>query len=410
MILRWYHPIRYEYKPWPLWRLDLNLAYILKSFNHQRSPLTMADNDHFLAMNQWLNERSWQSDSSEPSIALGAVGDLRWIRSGWHNALSPGAKQLLSHADLTVANLETPIDPSRKVPKWTYDAFRYNAPAEYLSSWQDLPAHAQHVFSICNDHALDQGVKGLSATRNSILNQGDTFHCLGGMNDGEEMTLLDIKGLKIGFLASTFTINKQTSRHRTPQGIPIHLFGCSHVQPDWTSIATQIKQLKNKGAEFIVFSPHWSFKHEYWPDALQRKHALKLIELGVDLILGHSPHVIQPVEMVSINNMDSTCPLQIERSGAKGFGIIAWSLGNFLTVMPTLACKTGVVMQLDLIKKDQHILIKDLQLKPVFTSRPAGGAWLDRQVMCLNELTDSDASLRTQIVRHYQQMSPLVEA
>ena len=108
--------------------------------------------------------------------------------------------------------------------------------------------------------------------------------------------------------------------------------------------------------------------------------------------------------------MDSTCPLQIERSGAKGFGIIAWSLGNFLTVMPTLACKTGVVMQLDLIKKDQHILIKDLQLKPVFTSRPAGGAWLDRQVMCLNELTDSDASLRTQIVRHYQQMSPLVEA
>ena len=164
-------------------------------------------------------------------------------------------------------------------------------------------------------------------------------------------------------MASTFAINHLKPLQNPPKGVPLQLFGSPHVEPNWTQITNKIKQLKDNGAEFIVFSAHWGYEYEYWPEALQRTHALKLLELGVDLILGHSPHVIQPVEWVSINQMDNSCPLQVSRPGGQGFGLIAWSLGNFLTIMPTQVCKTGLVLQLDLVKKNQQIHINNLIIK-----------------------------------------------
>lgn len=408
MTSRWYHSIRYEYQRWPLWRLDLDLAYVLKSLNHKRRPTTPIDHHHFLAMRQWLEQHQWPKESGEQSVTMCAMGDMMWIRSGWSNALSPGIKQDLGHAELTITNLETPMDPARKVPKWVYETFRYNAPIEYLENWNVLPSHIQHVFSICNNHALDQDEEGLQATRNSILQQGNHFHCLGGMEPDDDSLLLVIKGIKIGFMASTFAINHLKTHQTPPQGIPIHLFGCPNNDPDWTQITKRIKQLKEQGAEFIIFSAHWGYEYEYWPDTLQRMHALKLIELGIDLILEHSPHVLQPVEVVSINKMDTQCPLQVERPGSQGFGVIAWSLGNFLTIMPTLSCKTGAIFKLDLVKKDQSISIKNIELTPVYSTKTEGGNWLDKQVMYPHELPDHQKALKAQIIRHCQQISPLM--
>ena len=405
---RWYHSIRYEYQRWPLWRLDLDLAYILKSLNHQSQPSTLADKNHFEAMNQWLEQYPWPVLTSAHSIRLCAVGDLMWIRSGWSKALSKGVKAKLSQADLTITNLETPIDPSRKVPKWVFETFHYNAPIEYLTTWCELPPHIKHVFSICNNHALDQEESGLQATRESLLKLGDNFHCLGGIKEDEDIKLLIIKKIKIGLMASTFAINHLKKGQNAPAGMPIHLFGCSHIEPDWERIAKQIGKLKAQGAEYIIYSPHWGYEYEYWPDELQRAQALKLIELGIDLILGHSPHVLQPLEMVSINQMDSQCPLQVERTGPKGFGVIVWSLGNFLTIIPTLACKTGVIFTLDLVREKQYIHVNNIQLTPVYSTKADEGHWLDKQVKCLSEFSDHQESLKMQILDHCQRISTLV--
>lgn len=404
---KWYHPIRYEYQRWPLSRLDLDLAYICKSIDHMDFPNSPTDLEHYSKMNRWLKEGSWRAYDQSNSVHVCAVGDIMWIRSGWHKALSNGVKNTLKQADITLANLETPIDPAQKVPKWVYETFHYNAPLDYFSCWHELQPDSQHVFSICNNHALDKGPNGLDATRSSILQQGSNFYCLGGPNKKDESTVLMVKGIKMGFMASTFAINHATPE-KPPAGIPIHLFGNPLHEPDWNAISERIAELKEQGAEYIVYTPHWGYEYEYWPDEIQRKHAIKLIELGVDVILGHSPHVLQPIELISINNKDKNCPLQIERPGGKGFGIIVWSLGNFLTIMPTVACKTGVVLQLDLVKKSDKIQIKNIELIPVYTTRPKGGQWLDRQVMCLNELPGNKAALRPKILNHCQGISPLI--
>ena len=64
------------------------------------------------------------------------------------------------------------------------------------------------------------------------------------------------------------------------------------------------------GNDVVVVSLHWGVEREPCPNEEQRTLAQQLIEAGADLILGHHPHVLQPIET-------------FDRS------VIAYSLGNF---------------------------------------------------------------------------------
>lgn len=58
-------------------------------------------------------------------------------------------------------------------------------------------------------------------------------------------------------------------------------------------------------------SLHWGNEYIHYPSISQIKLAHKIIDAGIDIIIGHHPHVIQPVERYKN-------------------GVIFYSLGNFL--------------------------------------------------------------------------------
>ncbi|KTD57222.1 CapA family protein [Legionella shakespearei] len=406
--MKWYQHIRYEYQRWPLWRWDLNWAYIRKSFKHRCDPLTLTDFQHYQAMRQWtVNYLAANTGCPERHVNIAAVGDIMWIREGWQNALSPGVKDVLSKASLTINNMETPIAPNKPVPRLVYETFHYNAPVEYLDNWQGLPASSQHLFSLCNNHALDQGVEGLEATRQAILAKDARFHCIGGAGVDEDYQIVSLDGITIGVFSASFGINHLKAGAAPPQSIPVQHFGNSHQSPDWERIKKTLHHLKAH-CDFIIFYPHWGYEYEYWPDQLQRDHALTLIELGVDVIIGHSPHVLQPIDYVSINHFDPACPLQVEREGAAKLGMIAWSLGNFLSIMPTLACKTGVILQLSLTHTGKCWSVDKAMPVPVFTGRPEKGGMLQRGVMLLSELPQKHLNKKSQILAHCHHLFPII--
>ncbi|WP_143196175.1 iron-containing redox enzyme family protein [Archangium sp. Cb G35] len=70
-----------------------------------------------------------------------------WIRSGFREALSPGVRALMADAHVAFANLETPVDPARPVPRLVYETLHYNAPPGYLDAWEGTARH--RVFSLC---------------------------------------------------------------------------------------------------------------------------------------------------------------------------------------------------------------------------------------------------------------------
>lgn len=350
--------IRYEDGAWPLWRIDQSLRYVLRSLLHERRPRTSADQTYYAEMQEYV---STLPRSSSEGIGIKAAGDMMWIRTGFERFLAQDVREFLGKADLNFVNLETPIVPERKVPRWVYDTLIYNAPEAYLAHYL-AATKGQNLVSICNNHAADQGPDGVTSTQRVIQKHGAT--CLGGSVEKDALQLLTVKGKKIAFIGSTYHINQfKRSEEHWPGGVPVISFAETKAI-DWARIESLIRRSQTEKADVIVFCPHWGYEYEYWPGEFQRKCAHRLIELGVDIILGTSPHVLQPVEVVSINGQDPACPVQLQRPGPRRRGLICYSLGNFATIMPTIPCKTAGVLSFSF--GDEGVL--GLSFTPTYTA------------------------------------------
>lgn len=369
--------IRYEDGAWPLWRWDRNLRYLAKSLLHIRRPRSAADEDHYAAVHRYLAESDLTRGAADATIT--AVGDLMWIRSGFKDCLSAGVRAALA-GEALFANLETPVDTAQPVPRLTYETLRYNAPQEYLHAFRETARW--RVFSLCNNHALDQGPDGLVHTRWSV--HQDRMHvCVGGSTAGNEVAAVPATP-RIGVFACTYGINH--CKGEPPAGIPVLRFGSTRHATDWERVARAVAAARAAGPDLVIAMPHWGFEYEYWPDEHVRAAAHQLVELGVDIVLGSSPHVLQPVEPVSIDGADPRCPTQIRRGGPPRMGLIAYSLGNFLSIMPTLACRTGAVLRLGLRAAAGAWGVSSVAVVPTFCGRRVGRErWLDAGVVTVDE-------------------------
>lgn len=409
--------LRYENGRWPLWRWDQNLRYIAKSLLQRPEPRTAADAAAHAAMSAYLAARGPAqrtgalADSGAVPVRLCAAGDLMWIRSGWASALSPLVRALFGAADLVLANLETPIVPELPVKRLTYETLRYNAPPAYLDPLRPTRPGAACVLSLCNNHALDQGVAGLRRTR-AVVNGTPGLHCVGGPAAGEELLLLRVAGLTVACLGLTFGINwaEQLAPAEQPAGIPVLRFGDPRSEPDWPRLVALLQRARGQGADYVIVLAHWGFEYEHFPDALQRRQAHRLLALGADLIIGSSPHVLQPLEVISLGGWDPACPVQLPAPRPRA-GIIAYSLGNFASIMPTRPCRTGAALQLDLVRTTGGELAPlALRVHPT-VSRGGVPGWLDVQVQTLAELAQDPrarAAAAAQLCHAQRTLGPLI--
>ncbi len=67
----------------------------------------------------------------------------------------------------------------------------------------------------------------------------------------------------------------------------------------------QITYCHNLSCDLIVLHLHWGFEHDFYPSTDQVKAAHSFAEMGIDLIVGHHPHVIQPYELYRTKRDDS---------------------------------------------------------------------------------------------------------
>jgi poly-gamma-glutamate synthesis protein (capsule biosynthesis protein) len=59
-----------------------------------------------------------------------------------------------------------------------------------------------------------------------------------------------------------------------------------------------IKALKKKYPNYsIIVNIHWGIENVYFPEPKKRDLAYEIIDAGVDLLIGHHPHIVQPIEM-----------------------------------------------------------------------------------------------------------------
>ncbi len=236
------------------------------------------------------------------SAALAAVEGEAGNHAGF-DVLWADTAELLRGADLAFGNLETPIAPKAATE---VKEMVFNAPPAVL----DALTHAGlDVLSFANNHVYDQGRAGLVETISNLDAAGVTTLGAGESCAAAQAAKIVRAGdIPIGWIGSTDLYNHDLNAE--PEAPCVADF-----ETEW--ILAETRRAKDAGAELVVVSVHWGREYMTVPEARHVEAARTLIDGGVDVILGHHPHVLQPIEVR---------PTEDGR-----VGVIAFSLGNFIS-------------------------------------------------------------------------------
>lgn len=198
---------------------------------------------------------------------------------------------LLREADGVVANLEAPITTGDIRWRRSWKMFHFRADPAAV---QILARGNVRFVSLANNHTLDCGAAGLSDTLRA-LDAAGIRHAGAGRNAAEAVapTILDLPGLKVGFIAATDTMRAFAAGSDRP-GTNVMEFTVGPGQLAW--IETSVDMLRRAGVDLIVLSLHWGPNLRTVPSRRFRRFAHAAIDRGIHVIHGHSAHVAQGVE------------------------------------------------------------------------------------------------------------------
>lgn len=192
---------------------------------------------------------------------------------------------IFREADAVVVNLECPLtDTISPVNK----KYIFRADARWA---KDLKAVGITYAAMANNHTNDQGRRGLQATAQHLTEAGITP--LGyGKNFKEQMSpvLIEKDGISVAlFNATTLTIENWCRIDDKP-GI---------AQPTEEELLDGIGDFQHRHPDtHIVVVLHWGVEFQPYPSIRQRALAHKLSEAGVAAVIGHHPHILQPIDTI----------------------------------------------------------------------------------------------------------------
>ena len=207
------------------------------------------------------------------------------------------AKSYITKADYAVANLEVTLGGTAAGNYRGYPGF--NSPDSLLDY---VKADGFDMLLTANNHCLDTGLAGLKRTVQQLKTKG--FDFLGTKETADDPTYIvkDINGIKIGMVAYTYGTNSSSGG----AGSLINYFSSSNLNKFYTDAQSVIDSMKADGAEAIVFYMHWGNEYHTKPNTYQKAAAQQLCNMGVDVIVGGHPHVLQPVELIDAEGSDHT--------------------------------------------------------------------------------------------------------
>ena len=225
-------------------------------------------------------------------VTLVAVGDVmlsRGVADRIKEHGDPGLpfakiKGLLRSGDIVFGNLESPLTPGRDI-----DIREMVLRAE--PGMAAVLADAGFtLLSLANNHTPDFGAAGVLDTLRNLDQVGIAWVGAGPDEATADIPrIVEVRGLRLAFLAFT-----------DPEIAP-HSYGAGEDTPGTASADVARMQAAIKDArltaDFVVVSLHAGTEYEAEPDNCQVEFAHAAVDAGADLVLGHHPHVVQPVEL-----------------------------------------------------------------------------------------------------------------
>ncbi|WP_332698838.1 CapA family protein [Halalkalibacter lacteus] len=327
-----------------------------------------------------------EEERTETTITIGAVGDVLLHERVYVPAETEGGydfmpmlqevESLLAAPDFLMANQES-MPGGVEIGLSTYPSF--NSPQEIVSNLQTLGVD---MVIGANNHTLDRGVKAVESALDFYDEIGmDYVGVYRDTPDREKDRIVAVDDITLGVLAYTYGTN----------GIPIPeghedivaLIDRERMQQD-------VERLREK-VDIVIVHMHWGDEYAREPNAEQRELAQHLSEAGTDIIFGHHPHVLQPIDHLQQENGQET--------------YVFYSLGNFFSGQNFEYTDIGGVGTIEVtktIKGDEQVVeIHTPHIEPTLVM-------LENDVYRMMPMADSGGSLingsTTEQMREHVQM------
>ena len=305
----------------------------------------------------------WDVHASSESVTVTLGGDVMVGRySGRELKLHGGEdpfqdiSELLKRGDLTVVNLESPIsdtDPAffTRVKKLPKRSVRFRIPTRYTGL---LKKHGIDLAILANNHAEDCGLKGVADTVDALEAKSVEHVGAAGKGNPFEPRHLHVNGHKV--IVWALTIYRNVGSPKPGRFLPVA------YRPFRQILKELPMELANMRAThpdaLLMVSLHWGKEWSERPSPGQIRLARKLVDHGAHLIMGHHPHVLQPMEVY------------------KGAAIF-YSLGNLTFDMHAIEGRRSAVTTSRFVKKNGAWQVTQVEAHPVllrgkrFGPRPA---------------------------------------
>lgn len=226
-------------------------------------------------------------------------------------------KEISKNYDLAFYNQETILGGS-ELGLSSYP--RFNSPYEVGDAFVDA---GFNLVSLANNHTLDRGETAILNSHQYWKQYPDVMTA-GSFSSRDEMdqpNIGEVNGISYAFFAYTDWTNGLV----VPAGKDYLLARYSN------ELAKQDIEKVRDQVDVVIVSMLFGDEYSFSVSSRQRDIATYLASLGVDIVIGHHPHVVEPIEMI-----DDT--------------LVIYSLGNFISAQRGVEKLTGMMFSLDIIK------------------------------------------------------------
>ena len=268
----------------------------------------------------------------EKRMSLIAVGDILIHESVYKDAyikdnnsydfhyMFTDIEPIIKKYDLKFCNQESNIG-GKTLGISGYPSF--NSPDEIGDELVNL---GFNLISLANNHTLDKGEDAALYSNSYWKSKNVNF--AGSYSSNEERNEIKIyeqNGIKYAFFAYTTISNAKVKKDYL-----LNMYSADKVKSDIEVVKDQV--------DVIIVSMHWGVEDTNTPTDSQRQIADYLSSLGVNLIIGHHPHVVQPVEYVNDT-------------------LVIYSLGNFISNQLSIRLNNGIGLMygIDIVVDDNGV-------------------------------------------------------
>lgn len=204
----------------------------------------------------------------------------------WGNTLP-----ILQNADLRICNLECVLSDIGNPWSATPKVFHFRSDEKNIKTLQSAKIN---IASIANNHVLDYEYEAMQRMLD-ILDEQGIQHAGAGKNlsEASKPAFCQINSQKIALIAFTDNEPDWAAQENKP--------GILYVPTRINDRRMQdlLQQIENvrKEVDFLIISAHWGPNWGYYPPSEHVSIAHAMIDVGADLIFGHSGHVFRGVEI-----------------------------------------------------------------------------------------------------------------